>query len=115
MPIYEYHCNKCSHNFEAMQKIGDNLIKSCPKCNGDEVKKLMSAPPFHLKGTGWYATDFKDKAKNTDKKDENGKAEVNADKMAEKGSEKKSSKEKDSKEKSSSENGSKKAQSTEKV
>lgn len=100
MPIYEYHCNRCDHNFEVMQQIGDDSIKLCPKCNSDAVKKMMSAPPFHLKGTGWYATDFKDKQKNpADKagndKAGNDKASGGADKLASKDS--KGSKESSSK------------------
>ena len=60
MPIYEYRCNACEHEFEMLQKIGEEPIKTCPVCGG-EVRKLISHSAFHLKGTGWYATDFSGK------------------------------------------------------
>ncbi|KTD60951.1 FmdB family zinc ribbon protein [Legionella shakespearei] len=61
MPIYEYQCTSCHHHFDLMQKITDAPAKQCPKCFEDTVIKLVSAAGFQLKGTGWYATDFKDK------------------------------------------------------
>lgn len=63
MPIYEYQCTSCHHAFDVMQKMNDPLIKTCPTCTKDTVKRLMSAGGFQLKGTGWYVTDFKDKGK----------------------------------------------------
>ena len=57
MPIYEYQCEKCGHRFEKIQKFSDPLVDTCPKCGG-VVHKLQSAPAFHLKGTGWYVTDY---------------------------------------------------------
>ncbi len=57
MPIYEYNCNKCKEQFEVIQKFSDPLLSKCPKCSG-EVTKLISQCTFHLKGTGWYATDY---------------------------------------------------------
>lgn len=62
MPIYEYICTKCGHEFDEIQKFSDLPLKKCPKCKG-KLEKKMSAPSFQLKGTGWYATDFKDKPK----------------------------------------------------
>lgn len=59
MPIYEYECGSCGHRLEAIQKMSDPLLKDCPACGQATLKKLMSAAGFHLKGTGWYATDFK--------------------------------------------------------
>ena len=59
MPIYEYKCSNCSHEFEKIQKISEEPIKECPKCNRKSVSKLISAPSFRLKGSGWYETDFK--------------------------------------------------------
>ena len=59
MPIYEYKCSNCSHEFEKIQKISEEPIKECPKCNKKSVSKLISAPSFRLKGSGWYETDFK--------------------------------------------------------
>lgn len=61
MPIYEYQCTSCHHQFDMMQKVSDAPITVCPKCNHDTVIKLISAAGFQLKGTGWYATDFKNK------------------------------------------------------
>lgn len=60
MPIYEYRCTVCNNEFEALQKISDEPVKTCPACGG-EVKKLISHSAFHLKGNGWYATDFSGK------------------------------------------------------
>lgn len=57
MPLYEYECDACGHRFEAIQKFSDPPIETCPKC-GSHVHKLMSAPAFHLKGSGWYITDY---------------------------------------------------------
>ena len=66
MPIYEYQCKKCGHELEALQKISDTRLKDCPECDEPELKKLVSAAGFRLKGGGWYETDFKggDKKKN---------------------------------------------------
>ncbi len=63
MPIYEYKCqNKvCSHKLDKLQKISEQPLKKCPECDQDTLQKLVSAAAFHLKGNGWYATDFKDK------------------------------------------------------
>lgn len=61
MPIYEYCCLACSHHFEVLQKMSDAPISHCPQCNQDKVERLVSAAGFELKGTGWYATDFKSK------------------------------------------------------
>lgn len=54
MPIYEYACPDCGHRFDALQKISDNPIQTCPKCSAGQVKKLISATSFVLKGSGWY-------------------------------------------------------------
>ena len=66
MPIYEYRCDDCGHELEALQKISDPLLTDCPACQTPSLKKLMSAAGFRLKGGGWYETDFKsgDKKKN---------------------------------------------------
>lgn len=63
MPTYEYQCASCGHQFEAFQKINDAPITECPQCHKNDVTKLISAANFQLKGTGWYATDFRDKGK----------------------------------------------------
>jgi putative FmdB family regulatory protein len=59
MPIYEYRCSSCGHELEALQKFSDAPILNCPSCKADALVKLMSAAGFQLKGSGWYATDFK--------------------------------------------------------
>lgn len=59
MPIYEYECGSCGHRFEAIQKMSDPVLNDCPSCGQSGLKKLISAAGFQLKGTGWYATDFK--------------------------------------------------------
>jgi len=67
MPIYEYRCNACEHQFDALQKMSDDPLEICPKCDKDSLVKLLSAPSFRLSGSGWYETDFKtshDKKKN---------------------------------------------------
>lgn len=59
MPFYEYQCGNCGHYLEAMQKITDAPLRKCPDCGRLALKKLLSAPVFRLKGSGWYETDFK--------------------------------------------------------
>ena len=59
MPIYEYECRACGHRMEAIQKISDDPLTDCPECSQGELKKLVSAAGFRLKGGGWYETDFK--------------------------------------------------------
>lgn len=70
MPFYEYRCEDCGHQLEVLQKISDPLLKTCPACGADALRKLVSASAFVLKGSGWYVTDFrdKDKAKNKGEK-----------------------------------------------
>ncbi len=59
MPIYEYQCQKCGHELEALQKISDTPLVDCPDCGAASLKKKISAAAFRLKGGGWYETDFK--------------------------------------------------------
>jgi putative FmdB family regulatory protein len=63
MPIYEYSCGACGHHLEAIQKMTEELLTECPECHKPKLTKLVSAAGFQLKGTGWYATDFKNKGK----------------------------------------------------
>jgi putative FmdB family regulatory protein len=63
MPIYEYQCNACNHQFDVLQKMSDAPLTDCPSCHKAALQKMMSATSFQLKGTGWYATDFKTKPK----------------------------------------------------
>lgn len=72
MPIYEYQCTLCGRELEAFQKITDAPLTECPNCHKDALKKLVSATSFQLKGTGWYATDFRDKGKPKPTTTENG-------------------------------------------
>lgn len=55
MPIYEYACSACGHQFEEWQKISDPPVRACPKCKKRKVEKLISQTAFQLKGGGWYA------------------------------------------------------------
>jgi putative FmdB family regulatory protein len=59
MPIYEYECSNCRYYLEVIQKLSDARLKKCPSCGKNALKKLISAPVFRLKGSGWYETDFK--------------------------------------------------------
>ena len=59
MPIYEYQCESCGHQLEKLQKISDERLTDCPDCDKPELKKMISAAGFRLKGAGWYETDFK--------------------------------------------------------
>ena len=59
MPFYEYECQACKFYCEVMQKISDTPLTKCPSCGKKQLKKLVSAPVFRLKGAGWYETDFK--------------------------------------------------------
>jgi putative FmdB family regulatory protein len=72
VPIYEYKCDQCDHQFEILQKISDDPAKTCPDCGKDGLRKLISAAAFKLKGTGWYETDFKDKKPKKDAKTSTG-------------------------------------------
>lgn len=63
MPIYEYQCNACEHQLEALQKMSDDALTDCPACGKPELTKLVSAAGFRLSGGGWYETDFKTGAK----------------------------------------------------
>jgi len=72
MPIYEYECQACGHRQEAIQKMSDDPLVDCPACNQPELKKLVSAAAFRLKGGGWYETDFKGGAKKNVAKDDAG-------------------------------------------
>ncbi len=59
MPIYEYQCESCGHEMEALQKMSDDALVECPTCHEKSLKKLISAAGFRLSGSGWYETDFK--------------------------------------------------------
>ena len=59
MPIYEYQCGDCAHEFEALQKMSDEALVDCPECSKAALIKKVSAAAFRLAGSGWYETDFK--------------------------------------------------------
>ncbi|MNL49417.1 Zinc ribbon domain protein [compost metagenome] len=59
MPIYAYKCGSCGHAKDVLQKMSDAALTQCPACNAQAFSKQLTAPGFQLKGTGWYATDFK--------------------------------------------------------
>jgi len=61
MPIYEYRCGACGHHLEALQKMSESPLRKCPECGKSQLKRLVSASQFRLKGSGWYETDFKNK------------------------------------------------------
>jgi putative FmdB family regulatory protein len=92
MPFYEYECPHCGHHVEVLQAINEAPLKKCPNCGKKGLRKLMSAPVFRLKGSGWYETDFKsdkenkrnlhgadkEEAKSADKADSKADAKVDA-------------------------------------
>lgn len=59
MPIYEYRCGECGYQKEYLQRMNDAPLTDCPECGKRAFNKLVTAAGFQLKGTGWYATDFK--------------------------------------------------------
>jgi putative FmdB family regulatory protein len=59
MPIYEYRCSSCGFQKEYLQKVSDPVMSVCPECRKATFSKMLSAAGFQLKGSGWYATDFK--------------------------------------------------------
>lgn len=63
MPIYEYQCQSCGHEYEALQKISEAPLTECPACKKLDLAKKISAAGFRLKGAGWYETDFKSGSK----------------------------------------------------
>ena len=71
MPIYEYRCQQCGHDFEEMQKFSDPPVERCPECGSLEAQRKVSVSAFHLKGGGWYKDGYgsnpqkKPKAKRT--------------------------------------------------
>ena len=71
MPIYEYRCAACGFQKEYLQKMSDALLTDCPECGTASLRKMVTAAGFQLKGSGWYATDFKNgsqtKSKSQDK------------------------------------------------
>ena len=85
MPIYEYRCASCGFQKEYLQKMSDALLTVCPECGKATLGKMVTAAGFHLKGSGWYATDFKHGAQSKPKSDDRsaGKPEVSASSASE--------------------------------
>ena len=84
MPIYEYRCAACGHELEALQKLSEAPLRDCPACHKAELRKRVSAAGFQLKGSGWYATDFRNSgakasAKETAAKPKDGNGSATAD------------------------------------
>ena len=90
MPIYEYACGSCEHRFETIQRASEEALVDCPSCGEGALRKLLSAPNFRLKGSGWYETDFKtgDKrnvAGDASAEGDGGKSDANGDAKADAG------------------------------
>jgi putative FmdB family regulatory protein len=75
MPIYEYRCAECGQEHEVLQKVSEPPLTECPACGKPALKKQLSAAGFQLKGSGWYATDFKGSAKKPAEKSAEAKTE----------------------------------------
>ena len=74
MPIYEYECQKCKSHTEAFQKLSDKPLTKCKKCGG-RLEKVISAPAIQFKGSGWYVTDYANKATKGGKSESESKSE----------------------------------------
>ncbi|MED5579125.1 MAG: zinc ribbon domain-containing protein [Nitrospinota bacterium] len=69
MPIYEYICLKCEHELEIVQKITAGALRKCPSCNSLKLRRKISRSAFHLKGDGWYVTDYANTGKENESKE----------------------------------------------
>lgn len=87
MPIYAYRCGACGHAKDVLQKLSDPVLTTCPACGAEQFTKQLTAAGFQLKGSGWYATDFKGGNTSTPAKTEGGDSKP-ADKAADKPAEK---------------------------
>ncbi len=108
MPTYEYLCKACGHEFERVQRITDDKVKTCPECKKRQVERLISQTSFVLKGGGWYSDLY---ASKSDKKDDKGTETETAksDSKSESEPDKKTKKKPDSGSKKKSDGGSKKS------
>jgi putative FmdB family regulatory protein len=82
MPIYEYRCKLCGQEHEVLQKVTEPPLTDCPSCGKPGLQKMLSAAGFQLKGSGWYATDFKGGGKKPEEKKES-KTDAKADSKTE--------------------------------
>ena len=83
MPIYEYRCSECGQDHEVLQKVSEPPLTECPACGKPALQKQLSAAGFQLKGSGWYATDFKGSGKKPVEKKADAKSEVKAETKSE--------------------------------
>ena len=83
MPIYEYRCSECGQDHEVLQKVSESLLTECPACGKPALQKQLSAAGFHLKGSGWYATDFKGSGKKPVEKKADAKTEAKTETKSE--------------------------------
>jgi putative FmdB family regulatory protein len=83
MPIYEYRCESCGHQEDHLQKVSEKPLAVCPACGKRAYKKMLSAAGFQLKGSGWYATDFKTTGKKPAEKKGEAKTEAKKESAAE--------------------------------
>jgi len=83
MPIYEYRCSECGHDHEVLQKVSEPPLTECPACGKPALQKQLSAAGFQLKGSGWYATDFKGSGKKPVEKKAEAKTEAKTEVKAE--------------------------------
>jgi putative FmdB family regulatory protein len=90
MPIYEYRCSECGQDHEVLQKVSEPPLTECPACGKPALQKQLSAAGFQLKGSGWYATDFKGSGKKPVEKKADAKTEAKTEVKAETKSETKS-------------------------
>ena len=79
MPIYEYRCSSCGFQKEYLRKVTDPVLHVCPECHEETFSKMLTAAGFHLKGSGWYATDFKNSGKAATKSGDEAKTEAKSD------------------------------------
>ena len=75
MPIYDFQCTSCGFKDELMRKISESSTMLCPNCQKETFSKMLSAPSFQLSGSGWYASDFKDKKPNKNKESDQSSAD----------------------------------------
>ena len=83
MPIYEYRCSECGQDHEVLQKVSEPPLTECPACGKPALQKQLSAAGFQLKGSGWYATDFKGSGKKPAEKKADAKSDIKAETKSE--------------------------------